>query len=62
MTRTTRMMENLRDLAAVTPELAPIANRANDLLRKEMRDAQQAFNQTMAMGWVNEGVVMCTQP
>ena len=23
---------------------------------------QQAFNQTMAMGWVNEGVVMCTQP
>jgi hypothetical protein len=23
---------------------------------------QQAFDQTVAMGWVNEGVAMCAQP
>src|SRR5204863_5134271 len=43
--RTSRVMEDLRDLAAQTPELAPVANRANELLQREMRDAQQAFNQ-----------------
>ena len=33
-----------------------------DAINHRFTVTQQAFDQTLAMGWTNEGVVMCTQP
>jgi len=33
-----------------------------DAINHRFTVTQQAFNETVAMGWIDEGVVMCTQP